>query len=124
MFTALLGSGLTLAVQRINKRLDRKQEQKDAAEAEAARRPSFAIHRGENAIFYLVNKGDADATGIRLDLNGYPDGFLRYIPDGIDLPVNEEHKFMILKVWNAPQLSHFFVSCDQLNNPSKVYVPN
>ncbi|MDQ0377932.1 hypothetical protein [Amycolatopsis thermophila] len=111
---------ITFFLGRLSTRLDRRRE---AKQAEAAKRPEFAIHRVDGDLYRLLNVGEMDATGVRFDLAGVEPDQVREGPDGIDLPIRDGHEFYIITAEELPAPSRLLVICDQLDAPGPVAVP-
>lgn len=77
---------------RVSRRLDRRQDRKDA---EAKRAPDFELKPVGGVRFRLVNTGDADATGVTLNLAGHPEDLARDVPRRIDLAEGEGHSLQL-----------------------------
>lgn len=102
---------------RVSKRLDRRLDRKDA---EAKRAPAFELEHVSGQRFRLVNTGDADATGVTLDLAGHAEGLTRDVPRGIDLPAGAGHSMILGATGSTRRPDQYSVSCDQLPNPVPV----
>jgi hypothetical protein len=108
---------LAFGAGRLSKRLDRRQERKDA---EAGLAPAFVLEHESGRRFRLVNIGDADATGVTLDLGDHPKGLTRDVPQGIVLTAGAGQSVMLGETAQSRLPSQLWVRCDQLAAPVPV----
>jgi hypothetical protein len=126
IFTALLGGSVVFGFGRLNKAMDRRQEQKDAetakAEVEQSRRPAFSIEHMSGVLYRLVNTGNAEATGVRFTGDEEDLQLVGDRPEGIALGLHAGHEFYIASVEELPQPTRILVMCDQFETPTAVRV--
>ncbi|WP_372659884.1 hypothetical protein [Amycolatopsis kentuckyensis] len=120
IFTAVIGGFLGLSFGRLNKALDRRQERKDA---DAKRAPDFQITPELSRQLRLTNVGTYDATGVVVDLGDFPKGFVRDLPNGIDLAKGASVTFLVMGTMGVKPPDDALVSCDQLASPRPVALP-
>jgi hypothetical protein len=127
IFTALLGGGVGFGFGRLGKAMDRRQERKDADDAEAKaaqlRKPVFAVEHISGALYRLVNVGEADATRVHFSDRDESYAQIGGRPERIALGVHAAHEFNISVTDQLSFPARLLVMCDQFDEPAPVHIP-
>lgn len=130
-------ASLEVSLQRIADALERsalgrQPRSKAAATAEppaeglesAAPLPEFTVEFVSGHTYRLRNVSTVRATGVRVTVEGHPEGFTRGLPANVELaPLASTDPFLITGSWQTGVPGEVLVACDQLPEPVRAPLP-
>ena len=118
-------ASLQVSLQRIADIMQKNQPRRAGAEVSSAPpSPAFTLEFVFGHTYRLRNVGNLLATGVTLNLPGFPAELTRALPDDAELPpLGSTGPFLIQGTWGTPSPGDAMVECDQLAEPVRVLLP-